>query len=141
MIYPAGAALPESFLNTKFEGMFDATNCLKIAAELDSCTAILRDMNGDGKPEVLVIHEPDRLRKENLAEVAVAYESNGLWGTTSGFALGGTELADFKAGRFSIMPVQYYSIRVGNNEEGRVELPSLSLPVAANAKGNAPSAK
>ncbi|MCR6660662.1 MAG: DUF4153 domain-containing protein [Asticcacaulis sp.] len=141
VIYPAGAALPESFLNTKFEGMFDATNCLKIAAELDSCTAILRDMNGDGKPEVLVIHEPDRLRKENLAEVAVAYESNGLWGTTSGFALGGTELADFKAGRFSIMPVQYYSIRVGNNEEGRVELPSLSLPVAANAKGNAPSAK
>jgi hypothetical protein len=72
-VWPAGTRLPDSFMNTEWTNMArsnDIPKCLLFRAH--SCDALQFDLDGDGRPEVLLL-------SDNSWDSAFATEQDGRW--------------------------------------------------------------
>jgi hypothetical protein len=79
-VYPAGRKLPQSFLNTNWSAdpsAIDNLTCLQ--SMNDKCDAVLADMDGDGKDEIILLESNDaRIYRD---------EGGGVWRIAGQFSL------------------------------------------------------
>lgn len=57
-VWPSGAQLPASFLTQKWDALKDSQKPDCLTQREGKCDAFIVDLNGDGKPEVLLVESP-----------------------------------------------------------------------------------
>jgi hypothetical protein len=108
VVAPKGATPPASFLSNDFRASTGGPlpDCLRVEDKrAPDCALALIDLNGDGKPEVLV------LQGTTLSLLA---ERDGRWGGDLGYAeLGEAGAAAFRRGEVASAPAAWRDVLVG----------------------------
>jgi hypothetical protein len=107
IVYPKGSALPASFLNTDFRG--DVTgmpDCLLDAVKVATCEAMVIDITGDQKPEILILDE----RRMNVLD-----QRDGHWVSRTTDWLSDEDQKAFREGKVTLTPHRFVDIKIGNN--------------------------
>ena len=106
-VYPAGRQLPDSFLKQNWAAEPGVPSCLLSATATPKCDAIVIDIDGDGKDEILIL-EPWRL-------VVMADDDHGGWryaGQLDG-PVGCAPVRDaLHAGRFEVLSPRWRDLQV-----------------------------
>lgn len=102
-VFPAGSALPDSFVGQDWSsiGYSPLENCVKNAAKPPGCQALIADVDGDGRADVL-------LRENQYAIKVFAEDTAGKWIQRGTFATGqcGDPAFDFSNPRVALVPAQ-----------------------------------
>jgi hypothetical protein len=84
-VYPKGAQLPPSFLNQDWSvqqpGNYTPRCELRVGAVNETCEAVVADLDGDGKNEVLLLQEING--EENFSGYLFQQSTDGVWRHTA----------------------------------------------------------
>ena len=104
VVYPAGAALPPSFVNGMFPQVMDITPDCQSQESQDVCSVAMLDMNDDGKAEMLLL---------DYHHLYVFSETAEGWRSQGNKQLEDSQVAAFKAGKVSAQPSTWRDVQIG----------------------------
>lgn len=99
-VHPAGARLPDRFLRTEWAAQQDAylyPECLRRKGR--HCDAVLLDVTGDGKPEVMLLQEPARRGEDaapDMGALVLSEDTQGQWTAFAQLSLGAFDCQDVR---------------------------------------------
>jgi hypothetical protein len=106
-VYPAGRRLPDSFLERNWTTEPGAPSCLASATAKPRCEAVVVDIDGDGRDEILIL--------ESWRVAVMADDGHGEWHTAGQFEgpIGCAAVRDaLRAGRFESMAPRWRDLQV-----------------------------
>lgn len=129
-VWPAGAQLPASFLAQKWDTIPDGQkpNCL--TRQEGKCDAFIIDINGDGKPEVLLVAQPI-----GHAGIVVGEDGSGNWTVLGHLAYrfaGCRQLGErLRSGDYTVVEPRLKELDVGGQRVGFLPVVPEGDPCAA----------
>jgi len=137
-VYPEGAAVPESFLRTDWNAKTDRPYlhpaCLRQAGK--RCDAFVLDVNGDGKPEVLLFRIKEKDESEGSQDnVMFAQDAAGKWSAYATFTMPDIDCKTFYAslasGKIVTLPPRLADVEIGGV---RMRLAPVGMSAACEFK-------
>jgi energy-converting hydrogenase Eha subunit A len=110
--WPTGVQLPASFLAQKWETVADRDKPDCLTSKNEKCDALVLDVNGDGKPEILLIDSP-----EPRAGRVYAENAGGVWSVISTLGYQDTSckplMEKLRKGEFIVVEPRMKELNVG----------------------------
>ena len=136
-MHPAGARLPDAVLHTNWaakEPGYLYPDCLHEPGPI--CDVFMQDMNGDGRPEVLVFDRPTASHI-SFRGLVLEEDAQGGWAALASVALPhwpcSQVLTDLAAGKVKVTPPDLADVLIGD-ARGRLQRLDPSVPCPATQR-------
>jgi hypothetical protein len=129
VIAPAGTTLPESFLQQDWSALQRPWLLPQCLAALAKCEAIVTDLDGDGRPEILLFSVPGGAAAAFKANAAENWE---FVGTIANAACPGVRDA-LRVGHFEIAPPAFKEVEA-NGQRLRIENAQCAPPQSGSSR-------